>query len=81
MIVVYPVEDENKFSDKKGNILPDAYMVKNGSTAKDLAFVIHSDLAKGFLHAVDARSKQRIGADHKLKDRDVVKIVSTMSRR
>jgi len=80
MIVVYPVEDENKFMDKKGNVLPDAYLVKNGSTAKDLAAVIHSDLAKGFLHAVDARTKQRIGTDHKLKDGDVVKIVSTMSR-
>jgi ribosome-binding ATPase YchF (GTP1/OBG family) len=80
MIVVYPVEDENKLTDKKGNVLPDAYMVKTGSTAKDLAAVIHSDLAKGFLHAVDARSKQRMGADHKLKDGDVVKIVSTMSR-
>jgi hypothetical protein len=80
MIVIYPVEDENKFMDKKGNVLPDAYLVKNGSTAKDLATVIHSDLAKGFLHAVDARTKQRIGTDHKLKDGDVVKIVSTMSR-
>jgi ribosome-binding ATPase YchF (GTP1/OBG family) len=80
MIVAYPVEDENKFMDKKGNVLPDAYLVKNGSTAKDLAAVIHGDLAKGFLHAVDARTKQRIGTDHKLKDGDVVKIVSTMSR-
>lgn len=80
MIVAYPVEDENKFADKKGNVLPDAYMLKTGSTAKELAATIHGDLAKGFLHAVDARSKQRIGTDHKLKDGDVVKIVSTMSR-
>jgi len=79
-IVVYPVEDENKLADKKGNVLPDAYMLKIGSTAKDLAAAIHSDLAKGFLHAVDARSKQRLGADHKLKDGDVIKIISTMSR-
>ncbi|MFQ5941498.1 MAG: redox-regulated ATPase YchF [Nitrososphaerales archaeon] len=80
MIVAYPVEDDTKLIDKKGNVLPDAYMVKTGSTAKDLAAVVHSDLAKGFLHAVDVRSKQRVGADHKLKDGDVVKIVSTMSR-
>ncbi|MGH9910415.1 MAG: YchF-related putative GTPase, partial [Nitrososphaerales archaeon] len=80
MIVAYPVEDENKFADKKGNVLPDAYMLKIGSTSKELAATIHGDLAKGFLHAVDARSKQRIGTDHKLKDGDVVKIVSTMSR-
>jgi hypothetical protein len=80
MIVVYPVEDEEKLTDKKGNILPDAYMVRIGSTAKDFAVAIHTDLAKGFLYAVDARSKQRLGADHELKDGDVVKIVSTMSR-
>lgn len=80
MITVYPVEDENKYIDKNGNVLPDAYMVKAGSTTKDLAAVIHSDLAKGFLHAIDARNKQRIGTDHKLKDGDIIKIVSTMSR-
>ena len=50
------------------------------STAKDLAETIHSDLAKGFLHAIDAKTKQRIGADHKLKNGDVIKIVSTLSR-
>jgi ribosome-interacting GTPase 1 len=41
---------------------------------------VHADLAKGFLYAVDARSKQRIGADHKLKSGDVIKIVSAASR-
>ncbi len=80
MIVAYPVEDENKLTDKKGNILPDAYMIKANSTVKDLSTIIHSDLAKGFLHAVDVRSKQLIGSDHKLNDGDVIKIVSTMSR-
>ena len=80
MIVAYPVEDENKLTDKKGNVLPDAYMIKANSTAKDLSTIIHTDLAKGFLHAVDVRSKQLIGSDHKLKDGDVIKIVSTMSR-
>lgn len=80
LIVVYPVEDDAKLTDKKGNILPDAYMLKIGSTAKDLAAAVHGDLAKGFLYAVDVRSKQRLGADHQLKDGDVIKIVSTMSR-
>ena len=41
-IVVYAVEDEHNFSDKKGNILPDSYVIKKGSTAKDLALsLIH----------------------------------------
>lgn len=80
MIAVYPVEDEFKLSDKKGNVLPDVRLLPQGSTARDLAATVHADLAKGFLYAVDARSKQRIGADHELKDGDVVKIVSAASR-
>ncbi len=79
-IVVYPVEDEYKFTDKKGNILPDARLISNESTAKDLAYLIHNDLGKGFLYAIDARTKQRIGAEHKLKNGDIIKIVSTTSR-
>ena len=79
-IVVYPVEDEYKFTDKKGNVFPDARIISNDSTAKDLAYLIHNDLGKGFLYAIDARTKQRIGAEHKLKNGDIIKIVSTMSR-
>jgi ribosome-binding ATPase YchF (GTP1/OBG family) len=79
-IVVYPVEDELKLTDKKGNILPDARLLPTGSTAKDLASTIHADLAKGFLYAVDVRTKQRVGADHVLKNNDVIKVVSATSR-
>lgn len=80
MVAVYPVEDEFKLADKKGNILPDVRLLPEGSTAKDLAQTVHADLAKGFLYGVDARTKQRIGADHKLKSGDVIKIVSATSR-
>ncbi len=76
LIVVYPVEDADRLSDKDGNILPDAFMLKQGSTAKDLAMHVHSELAEHFLYAIDARSKQRVGAEYRLKDRDVIKIVS-----
>ncbi len=79
-IVVYPVEDETKFCNKDGVIFPDAKLLVDGSTAKDLASTIHADIAKGFLHAIDCKTKQRIGAEHKLKNGDVVKIVSTLSR-
>jgi ribosome-binding ATPase YchF (GTP1/OBG family) len=79
-IIVYPVEDELKFTDKKGNVLPDARIVSKNITAKELANLIHKELGKGFLYAIDARSKQRIGADHVLKNNDIIKIVSTTSR-
>jgi ribosome-binding ATPase YchF (GTP1/OBG family) len=80
MIAVYPVEDEFKLADKKGNVLPDVRLLREGSTAKDLAQTVHADLAKGFLYGVDARTKQRVGADHRLKSGDVIKIMSATSR-
>ncbi len=79
-IVVYPVEDETNLCNKDGELLPDAKLLAENSTAKNLASTIHADIAKGFLHAIDCKTKQRIGADHKLKNGDVVKIVSTLSR-
>jgi ribosome-binding ATPase len=81
MIVVYPVEDENRLMDKKGNVLPDAYLLSKDSTVKDLAGKVHEQLGKGFLYAIDVRSKQRVGAEYKLRDRDVIKIVSATSRK
>ena len=79
-VVVYPVEDEKKLADKDGNVLPDAYVMNGGSTAIDLARKIHSDLAKTFLYAIDARTGLRLSSDYVLKDRDVVKIVSSGRR-
>jgi ribosome-binding ATPase YchF (GTP1/OBG family) len=80
LIVVYPVEDDLKLIDKKGNVLPDARLLPRGSTAKDLAHTIHADLAKGLLYAIDIRSKQRLSSEYKLKNNDVIKIVSATSR-
>ena len=76
MIVVYPVEDENHYCNKQGDVLPDAYLMRKGSTPKDLAFQVHTEIGKGFLYAVDARTKMRIKETHELKNGDVIKIVS-----
>ena len=80
MIVVYPVEDESKLCNKNGQVLPDARLLDSSATAKDLAFTIHQDIGNGFLHAINAKTKQRIGAEQQLKDGDIIKIVSTLSR-
>lgn len=77
LIIVYPVEDENKFSDRQGRVLPDAFLMKKGSTPKDLANRVHTDIGKGFLYAVDARTKMRIKESYPLKQGDIIKIVST----
>ncbi len=75
-IVVYPVEDENKYTDHFGSTLPDALLVRDGAKAVELAGAIHTDLAKGMLYAVDAKKKLRVAKDYALKDGDVIKIVS-----
>ncbi len=75
-ILVYPVEDENRMTDRMGNVLPDAVLMRNGSTALDLAAKVHTDIAKGMLYAIDARSKMRLSKDYVLKDNDVIRIVS-----
>jgi ribosome-binding ATPase YchF (GTP1/OBG family) len=80
VIVVYPVEDETKFADKKGNILPDAHLLRKGDTVKDLARSIHSELSETLLYAIDAQTGMRLGSDHVLKDLDVIKIISTSRR-
>lgn len=75
-IVVYPVEDEHKYVDHFGHVLPDGILIKRGSTTLQLAEKIHTNIAKGMLYAIDARTKLRLGKDHVLKDNDVIKIVS-----
>ncbi|MDO9036381.1 MAG: redox-regulated ATPase YchF [Methanoregula sp.] len=76
MIVVYPVEDETHFCNKQGDVLPDAFLMKKGSTPHDLAFQVHTDIGKGFLYAIDARTKMRIKENHVLKNGDIIKVVS-----
>lgn len=80
MIVVYPVENTSRFSDKDGNVLPDAYLVKQGTTALDLAEMVHTELAKGFLAAYVVNKNKKVGSDYVLADGDVVKIISATAR-
>ena len=76
LIVVFPVEDEVHWTDKKGNVLPDAFLVPRGSTAVDVAFKVHTDLGNHFIRAIDGRTKRVVGRDHPVQDGDVLKIVA-----
>jgi ribosome-binding ATPase YchF (GTP1/OBG family) len=76
MIIIYPVEDEHKWTDKQERVLPDAYLMRRGSNAKELAFKVHSDLGDNFIRAIDGKTHMTIGHDHILKDSDVIKIVA-----
>ena len=80
MITVYPVEDLEHLSDHNGRVLPDAYLVPYGTTARQLAYLIHTELGESFIYAVEAREKKRVGEDYILKDRDVLSIVSAKKR-
>jgi ribosome-binding ATPase YchF (GTP1/OBG family) len=75
-VVVFPVEDETHCTDKDGRVLPDAHLLRRGSTAKDLAAKVHTDLAKNFIRAIDAKKKRVVGADHALETGDVIRIVA-----
>ncbi len=76
-IVVYPVENENKWTDSKGNVLPDAILLPKGSTALDLAFTIHTDIGEKFVGAIDAKTGRKLGKESELKNGDVIKILTT----
>jgi ribosome-binding ATPase YchF (GTP1/OBG family) len=76
MNAVYPVEDVERLSDKKGNVLPDVFLIPYHASVAELAAQIHSELAKTMIYAIDSRTKIRLPTDYKLKDRDVVKIVA-----
>ncbi|MXR21406.1 redox-regulated ATPase YchF [Halobacterium bonnevillei] len=77
MVTAYPVQDASKWTDAKGNVLPDAFLLESGSTPVDLAYAVHSDIGDGYLHAVDAKTSREVGESHELEEGDVVKIVST----
>jgi len=80
-IVVYPVEDAEKLSDHQGRVLPDCYLVPRGTTAKQFASIIHSDLGESFIFAIDAKTRKRLGEAHELSENDVIQIVAAKSRK
>ena len=75
-IVAYPVQDESHWTDGDGRVLPDALLVRRGTSAKGLAYAVHTDLGDGFIRAVDGRTGRVIGAEHEIDDNDVIKIVA-----
>ncbi len=74
-LAIFPA-GANKLADSKGNILPDCFLMPEGSTALDFAGKIHADFAKNFVKAIDARSKKALGKEYKLKNRDALEIVA-----
>lgn len=64
-----------KLEDSKGNVLPDCYLMKKGSTALDFAYRLHTDIGKNFIKAIDVRTKRTVGKDYALKHMDGLEII------
>ena len=77
---VYPVANEENLSDKKGRVLPDLILMKDGSSVADLAKEVHTDLLKGLLYGKDLRYKLRLPVTYQLRDRDVISLVSASKK-
>jgi hypothetical protein len=74
-IAIFPA-GANKLGDSKGNILPDCFLLPEGSTALDFAYYLHTDFGKNFIKAIDARTKRARGKDYQLKHRDALEIIT-----
>lgn len=74
-IAVFPAS-ATKHADSKGNVLPDCFLLPNGSTALDFAYFLHTDFGKNFIKAIDARTKKAVGKDYVLKHRDGLEIIT-----
>jgi ribosome-binding ATPase YchF (GTP1/OBG family) len=74
--MVYPVSDEHNFTDHHTNVLPDVYLMPDGTTPIDLARNIHSTIAENYILAIDAKTGVRLPKDYNLRHKDVIKIVT-----
>jgi len=73
-IAVFPAGTK-KLEDSEGNILPDVFLIPPNSTALDFAFRLHTTMGKGFIRAIDVKTKHMVGKEHKLKHRDAIEII------
>lgn len=74
-IAIFPAG--SKLADSKGNILPDCFLLPQGSTALDFAYSLHTDIGDKFVKAIDVRTKTAVGKDHPLKHRDGIEIMTS----
>jgi len=74
-VAIFPAG--SKLADTKGNVLPDCFLLPNGSTALDFAYYLHTDIGDKFIKAIDVKTKQPVGKDHPLKHRDGIEIMTS----
>jgi len=74
-IAIFPA-GVNKLADSKGNVLPDCFLMPPNSTVLDFANAIHTDFGKNFIKAINVKTKQAVGREHKLNHRDGYEIMT-----
>jgi len=75
-VVVFPVEDEQHWTDSRGRVLPDAFLVPAGTPVRAVAYRVHTDLGEKFVRAIDGRTHRALAADHPVDAGAVLRFVS-----
>ncbi len=75
-VVVFPVEDESHWTDTKGRMLPDAFLVPAGTPVRAVAYRVHTELGEHFIRAIDGRTHRALAADHPVDPGAVIRIVA-----
>ncbi len=73
--VAFPVVDEKRLTDSQGRVLPDAYLLDENATPKDLAEKVHTEVAKNYKGAIDCRTGLKIRNDKPLENGQIIKII------
>ncbi|MEM1619552.1 MAG: redox-regulated ATPase YchF [Fervidicoccaceae archaeon] len=75
-VAVFPVENAEKLTDGEGRILPDVFLVREGSTVREVARLVHTELAEKFVAAIDARRGVKLGEDSEVYNGMVFKVIT-----
>jgi len=75
-IAVYPVAN-NKLTDKDGNVLPDCFLVPQGTSAIEFAYKVHTDIGDNFVKAINLKTKQPVSKNAPLNNHDVIEIMTS----
>jgi ribosome-binding ATPase len=75
-VVVFPVEDEQHWTDSRGRVLPDAFLVPAGTPVRAVAYRVHTDLGEKFVRAIDGRTHRALAADHPVDAGAVLRFVA-----
>ncbi|HEV2316762.1 MAG TPA: YchF-related putative GTPase [Thermoplasmata archaeon] len=75
-VAIFPVEDETHWTDSKGRVLPDVFLVPSGTTVREAAYLVHTELGEHFIRAIDGRTHRALGADHPVDPGQVLRFVA-----